>query len=607
MLHGPVNSHPTGVQSRHDWKVCRGFAGNFMKFVSRHIQSFQRALIALLFAVVTGCVFPWIGAGFHSIALFRSAITAAQSRVPILHVEVDLQPVDVQVKDANGSDVLGLSAKDFTILENGKRQKIAFFDAGNSPVNIAIIVDWSSSMNSNGRIGSPQAIAAQFMRTARPGDKISVMTFSDEMGPFRQLTSEQLRNPSAVRLAPPPSEGSAVYDAIATALCHLRTSKNLRQAVIVITDGVDEYSRITLEQLIGLVRSSRAQLFMIGLQSRPNLGFKGHAEPRLTLVSGQDIDNPVVVFDRLMKESGAESFIPNSQSQLDDALKAVSTMLQSEYTFAYYPQKTSGKLRKIEVKVDRHGAHVLARRFVASAQDASQFVHFDVATCTVSPKFHPYPYEADVTRGPNGMVYRENFSDSHSGWPIHEDSHYVSGGYELSNSEVQVGSINEAMRSSAMDASALPNASPTAASTSTTFRQNVVAANGPWWINFRASVNVNAAPGSVAGLVFRMNQLGYYALFVSRAGKKLSAGLVKASVKGNGYAQMTIVPWTTVAGAPASATEISVEAIGDQISMFVGGQKVKSLHDDAYAQGFVGFVISGHGHATFRNLVVQQQ
>lgn len=578
-----------------------------MKFVSRHIHSVQRALIALLFAVVAGCIFPWTGAGFHSITLFHSAVSAAQSRVPILHVEVDLQPVDVQVKDANGNDVLGLSAKDFTVLENGKRQKIAFFDAGNSPVNIAIIVDWSSSMNSNGRIGSPQAIAAQFMRTARPGDKISVMNFSDEMGSFQELTSEQLRNPSVVTSAPPPSEGSAVYDAIATALCHLRASKNLRQAVIVITDGVDEYSRITLEQLIGLVRSSRAQLFMIGLQSRPNLSFKGHAEPKLTLVSGQDIDNPVVVFDRLMKESGAESFIPNSQSQLNDALKAVSTMLQSEYTFGYYPQKTSSKLRKIEVKVDRHGAHVLARHFVASERDASQFVHFDGATCTVSPKFHPYPYEADVTRGPSGMVYRENFSDSHSGWPIHEDSHYVSGGYELSNPEVQVGSVNKAVRSSAMDASALPNTSPMGPSTSTTFRQNVVAAYGPWWINFRASVNVTVAPGLVAGLVFRMNQLGYYALLVSRTGKKLSTELVKALVNGNGYAQITIVPWTTVGRAPASATGISVEVIGNQISMFVDGQKVKSLQDDTYAQGLVGFVISGHGHASFRNLVVQQE
>jgi hypothetical protein len=205
------------------------------------------------------------------------------------------------------------------------------------------------------------------------------------------------------------------------------------------------------------------------------------------------------------------------------------------------------------------------------------------------------------------MIYRENFFDSHSGWPIHEDSHYVSGGYELSNSDVQIGSVNEAMRSSAMDASALPNASPTGPSTSTTFRQNVVATYGPWWINFRASVNVNVAPGSVAGLVFRMNQLGYYALLVSRTGKKLSTGLVKALANGNGYAQMTVVPWTTVAGAPASATEISVEVIGNQISMFVDGQKVKSLQDDTCAQGLVGFVISGRGHATFRNLVVQQE
>ncbi len=499
----------------------------------------------------------------------------------------------------------GLLAQDFTVFENGQRQKIAFFDAGGGPVSIAVLLDSSSSMYSGDRLGSPEAIAVQFMRTARPGDEISAMDFSDEVGPFQRLTSEELRNPSSVTLAPAPSRGSAVYDAVATALCHLRTSKNLRQAVIVVTDGVDEYSRITLEQLIGLVRSSRAQLFMIGLQSKPGFNSHHRVESRLTVISGQDIDNPIVVFDRLMKESGAESFIPKSDRGLGEALGAVSKMLQSEYTLAYYPQKSESKLRRVEVKVNRHGAHVLARHFVDSLQDAAQLVHFDEATCTVSPQFHPYPYEANLTHDSGAMTYRENFSNPHSGWPIHEDSHYVSGGYELSSPEAGFGDVYGAMRSSGIDATALPNISSTGASTLTALREYVVAAYGPWWINFRASVNVNADVDSAAGLVFRMNELGYYALLVSNTGQNVSAELL--SVEGDGHSQRIIVPWFTVAPTRLSETEISVEAIGNQISIFVEGQKVKTLQDDTYAQGLIGFVISGHSRAVFRNLVVEQR
>jgi Ca-activated chloride channel homolog len=574
-----------------------------MKLASPCVRSFRRQLSTLLLALAAGCIFA--GFGFQSMALSGGRVMAIQSRKPVLHVEVDLQPVDVQVKDAKGNDVTGLSAKDFTVLENGQRQKISFFDAGGGPVSIAILVDLSSSMNSSNRLGSAQEVAAQFMHAARPEDEISTMEFSDEMGPYERLTSEQLQNPSGTTLLPAHSRGSAVYDAIATALCHLRTSKNLRQAVIVITDGVDEYSRIDLQQLIGLVHSSRAQLFMVGLQSKANLNFQRHDEAKLTIVSGQVIDNPEVVFDRLMKESGAESFIPKSDRGLREALAAVSNMLQSEYTLAYYPQKNSGKARKIEVKVDRRGAHVLTRHLIDSQEGASQLVHFDEGTCVVSPKFHPYPYEANLTNDPGGMTYRENFTNPHSGWPVHQDSHYVSGGYELSSVEGQIGGASRPIRPSGSDATALAITSPTGPSAPATIPRDVVAAYGPWWINFRVSVNVKPDSDSPAGLVFRMNDLGYYALLITDTRKDVSAELVK--FEADGHTQSIIVPWTTAAPAPTSEVAISIEAVGDHISIYVEGQKVRSLTDDSFAQGLVGFVLSGHGHAIFRSLVVQQE
>lgn len=584
-----------------------------MSFVWRHIPPLRGVFLALLFATATACIFPVIGSAFGGVALFSHQPMAEQSHAPVLHVEVDLRAVDVQVKDSQGNDVLGLSARDFTVLENGKRQKIAFFDAGNGPVSLAVLVDSSDSMYSYGRLGSAQAVAAQFMHTARPQDEVWAMDFTDQMGTFQHLSREQFLNPSLVALAPVPSGGSALYDAIATALCHLRASKNPRQAVIVITDGVDQHSRITLDQLIGLVRSSRAQLFMIGLQSRPGFHLEGHIQPRLTLITGHDIDNPAIVFNRLMKESGAESFIPNSRRGLKEALKAVSDTLQSEYTLAYYPEEAATKFRKIKVKVDRPGVRVLVRQFVGSYREAAEFVHFEKGTCTVSPKFHPYAYESETTHGPGGMTYREDFTDPRSGWPNHKDSHYVSGGYELLNAKVK-----------ATNAALMPHGFSRNKSVLATFRQNVIAAYGRWWRDFRASAIINVAlqplsrkanakspqkTRSAAGLLFRMNLQGYYAMLISRASAKreLSVELVKREFENNSYRQMEIVPWITVAQASASRIRLSVEAIGDQISMFVNGKEIKTVRDDAFDQGLVGFVISGPGRAIFRNLVVEQK
>lgn len=563
-----------------------------------------------------------------SLLLPNARPATAQSRVPALRIEVDLQPVEVQVKDSRGNDVSGLSAKDFTVLENGRPQHIAFFDTGSGPASLVVLLDSSNSMSSGGKLGSAAAVAAQFMRIARPGDEISAMDFTDQMGPFEHLTREQLLNPSTVSLAPAPSSGSALYDAIASALCHLRSSKNPRQAIIVVTDGVDQHSRLTLEQLIDLVRSSRAQLFMIGLQSRSDFHFQGHVEPKLTLISGHDIDNPVVVFDRLMKESGAESFIPNSERSLNEALTAVSNMLQSEYTLAYYPQKTAKNgPRKIEVKVDRRGLHVLGRRVINSPEHAAQLFHFEQATCTISPSFYQYPYEAKLTHGPSGMIYREDFSNPRSGWPVHKDSHYVSGGYELDNhpsTDQDVASAGSTIGFGNLDRSPwLPRVAPLTSSPPA-FHQDVLAAYGPWWRDFRASVNLKAVfeeihnepkrkPSDEArpttGLVFRMNINGYYALLVGGDTNKdkLSIELVRRDYFGSFYTEDQLIPWTVVTQPSSSETELSVEDVGKQVSIFVDGQEVKTAQDDTYDQGYVGFVISGTGRAIFRDLVVEQK
>ncbi len=555
-----------------------------------------------------------LAAVFSSCFFIFNTTAAAQSEKPVLRVKVDLQPIDVEVKDAQGNNVSGLSAGDFTLLENGKPQKIAFFGVGNDPVSLSVLVDSSSSMNPNDRLGSAQAIAAQFMRTARPGDEISAMDFTDQMGPFLRLSRDQILNPSAATLASAPSGGSALYDAIATALCHLQASKNLRQAVVVITDGIDQHSRITLEQLIGLVRSSRAQLFMIGLESRPELDFEGHVEPKLTLVSGRDIDNPVIVFDRLMKESGAESFIPNSERSLKDALKAVSDTLQAQYTLAYYPEGTSKKVRRIAVKVKRKGVRVMARGFVGSDQETGDSVHFEKGTCSVSPELHPYPYESELTHGHGGLVYKEDFSNPLSGWPNRENSRYISGGYELSNPKPKLRSPSLPMKTGSMAGEAMP----------IELQENAIAAYGPWWSDFRASVTVNAAipaPSDAevqapyenqpaVGLAFRLNQQGYYALLLtgSRGTKESAVKLVKREFQNS--AETEILPWTrisTQASASGMGTELSVEAVGDQFTLFVNGQKVKQLKDDSYYQGYVGFTVAGPTRAVFQDLVVEQK
>ena len=167
-------------------------------------------------------------------------------------------------------------------------------------------------------------------------------------------------------------------------------------------------------------------------------------------------------------------------------------------------------------------------------------------TCVVSPESHPYPFESHVTNGPSGTVYRDDFSDRNSGWPQHPDSHYVSGGYELSTVERTTADITAA----ADDTEASCRAAQANDDSGPTYRDNVVAAYGPSWRDFHVSATMKGEfegprPSAVHACNSRipfgqrrprlsMNQKGYYALLVSpsvRNEKKLAFEVVARTFK----------------------------------------------------------------------------
>jgi hypothetical protein len=334
------------------------------------------------------------------------------------------------------------------------------------------------------------------------------------------------------------------------------------------------------------------------------------------------------VFDRLAKEAGAEAFIPKSENGLQDALRAVSNLLDSEYTLAYYPPKTSRKLQRIDVKVHRRGARVVTSRFIVANPGAAEFVHYVGRTCAVSPEFYPYPYESHVTTGRTGEFYRDDFSDRNSGWPQHPDSHYVPGGYELSTLDQRDAGSKNNTAASGSDLIGLSGLGPLgqAQKPAIVFQNNVVAAYGPSWRDLRISASMKAVFGPVsgvhvrfahpvhpaAGLVFRMNEEGYYALLVKPSAEyinkeKLAFEVVVRTFQGDSFAESVVLPWTKVDHASPEDAQLAVEDIGDQITIIVNGRQAGTTRDDTFTTGYVGFTVSAPAQATFSNLLVEER
>ena len=544
--------------------------------------------------------FALIGSFFYWPLLARS-----QGPVPIFRANSYLQSIAVEVTDKRGDGVRGLTPADFTLLENGHPQKIAFFGTEEQPISLTILLDSSGSMKSTQKLKRAQELLRPLLRGNVRWDEISLVPFTNQIGPFVPLTLEQRLNPPLVQLlsdtrktssgsgAPPefPREfvpawrraaepfalssmhgGTALYDAVAASICRLRGT-NIRQAVVVITDGADQNSRLRIDQLIGLVQSSRPQIFMIGFVGQGEADYYRSNGEKVTLVSGREVDNPLRAFQRIAKESGAEAFFPASERELKRVLDRILGMLRAQYTLAYYPENIE-KLRRIQVKVQRSGVTVRAPRTVSARALDDESVHFAGGSCEVSPVEHPYAWEPHVSSAAFGAVaYHDDFSDPQSGWPNHSGSHYVPGGYELSGTVTGLAQVlGDPVK---------------------------LAAFGPWWYDFRASVTVDAEQSNAEaeGMIFRLNERGYYAVLLQGEYFKL----VKQSWFNR---ENVLVYWTRIQTdlKPTKKRIITVECKGEEITVYLDGLRAAQIKDDNFSDGMVGMMKVGRGRVVFQDL-----
>jgi Ca-activated chloride channel homolog len=537
------------------------------------------------------------------LAIIFAPVSLAQDR-PVFTAEANLQSIAVEVTDRQGRAIRGLTAGDFTLLEDGHPQKIAFFGAEEQPVSLSVLVDSSTSMRSGHKLEQVSEILPLLLRANLPGDEIYFAQFTDRVFPIRPLTEEE-------RLHPPIRDvdsraGTAFYDALATALCTLRGARNLRQAVAVITDGADQHSRLILDQVIHAAQSARPQIFTIGFFDKHEADIFGISGKMVTLVTSHEIDNPLRAFERISKESGAEAFFPASQRDLQRAVERILGISHAQYTLAYHTARP-GALRRIQVRVNRPGMVVASRRTVGSETGDGGTPHFSTTSCEVSAKDHPYPWESHVTHTADGLThYRDDFSDAHSGWPAHDEFRYAGAAYEISIAPPER-SARIAPPFGKLDLRV----------------PGEVAAYGPWFTDFEASVEIEPPEdgNGDGGLIFRVNERGYYLLLLQRGkgasevgGSHPIAYTLTKRLWSEPFMQ-PITGWnplrtspreTIIKSGPVSPfVTASVKCAGNRITVRIDGIDAISVTDDTFRDGQVGVGFFGAGHALFRNLEVQ--
>jgi VWFA-related protein len=257
----------------------------------------------------------------------------------VLHTQVNEVILPVTVKDTKQHLVTNLEQGNFLIYEDGQPQTIARFSHEDIPVSIGIVVDNSGSMRTKRAAVSKAVI--NLIQASNPKDEVFVVNFNDD--PY--LDQDFTNKVEALREALDRVDsrgGTALYDAVIASADHLaKGAKRDKKVLLIVTDGVDNESRESLEQAIRKVQDDKGPaIYTIGI-----LG----DEP--------GIKRAKRALQSLSDQTGGVAFFPKDLAEVDEISQEVARDIRNQYSITYKPTnpRSNGGYRKVKVEARAPG------------------------------------------------------------------------------------------------------------------------------------------------------------------------------------------------------------------------------------------------------------
>jgi VWFA-related protein len=265
-------------------------------------------------------------------------IFRADTRLVVLHASV---------VDKSGHLLTNLKQDAFKVLEDNVVQPIKMFKREDVPVSLGLIVDNSGSMRDKRKRVESASIA--MIKASNRQDEATVINFNDELyqdvlftNDFRKLEEGLARLDSR--------GGTAMRDAISATIDYMKTkAKHDKKVIVVITDGDDNASAMTLERLIDKARQAEVLIYSVGLLSEQEKREARRAKRAL---------------EALAEATGASSIFPKETADVEQATLQFAHEIRNQYLLAYTPTNPAldGTFRKIRVTVNGPGKPAVRTR-----------------------------------------------------------------------------------------------------------------------------------------------------------------------------------------------------------------------------------------------------
>ncbi|MDX1980088.1 MAG: VWA domain-containing protein [Bryobacteraceae bacterium] len=259
-------------------------------------------------------------------AIAGSGVSAAAEQEWRLVSDVRLVILDVAVTDERGHPVTGLERDAFRVFDDGRPRPISAFAAEDSPVTVALVVDSSGSMRKNRR--DLLTAAASLLEAGNPEDETSLVTFNDSVR-IAPSGAAILQTLAVTAL----QGRTALYDAIRTGLDRVQAGARERKALVVLSDGGDNASVTSRDEIIRRAQLSQAAIHTVGIQD-----------------ADQSERDPGFL-RRISYLTGGESVQDVKPEQLPDVCRQLARSIRSRYMLAFRAADTAAA-QKREIRLE---------------------------------------------------------------------------------------------------------------------------------------------------------------------------------------------------------------------------------------------------------------
>jgi Ca-activated chloride channel family protein len=259
----------------------------------------------------------------------REKRAAANSNI---RLDVKMILVPITVMDPTDRPIENLRPEAFRVFEDDIEQRIVSLSKEEGPVSVGFIFDASSSMKN--RMDRSVAAIQQFLQTNMPGDEYFLVRFSDKptvVTGFTRDPNDILRELGSIQ----PQGWTALHDAICLGVQRMKSAKNSRRALFVLTDGSDNNSRYTQSEVKNLVVESDVRVYSVGLFERPRF------------------------LERLAALTGGQALWAHNLKELPEAIEQISREFRNQYMIGYSSNnpQNDGKYRKVKVELTESPLH----------------------------------------------------------------------------------------------------------------------------------------------------------------------------------------------------------------------------------------------------------